>query len=141
MANLMNYIRHNDECTISIASYNDTGVAIPVIKGAWIGPKTEVPIKLHNNKDMAKWLVNRNLGGQPVTEASFKQWVTGKCKDKDYFPFISEIHEATVVAITKDMDKGRIESYHLTKLDNEAFLFMCVLTYGADSIEKTHRLV
>ena len=107
MANLMNYIKHGDECTVLISTQNEgSGPPIPIVKGAWVGPKTEIPIKLQNNKDLAKWLVSRGV----PNEAAFKQWIQGKSKDKEYFPFISEVYEATVLSINRDNDgKGETE--------------------------------
>ena len=104
-ANLMYHLRAGDSFTVSVGLKEGVDVEeaqVPLlVKKAWLGIKSEVPVKSADNLEFAAWLIERN-----ITEEEFLLWLADKVPPKPFFPLKSELYEAKVVMLIRENPKG-----------------------------------
>ena len=133
-ANLMNYIKHGDECIVQYSVHGDdgSGDSFPMIKRAWIGPETETKIAAAEDKEFAKWLVSRG-----IDEAKFKKWVSNvDVPHKSYFPFVADIYEAEIISILREKGGEQGMMLKILKLVKENPLALADNEKQAETTEK-----
>ena len=104
-ANLMYHLRAGERFQVLVALKEGVDVeeaqAPLLVKKAWLGERTETPIKSADNLDFAAWLIERN-----ITEEEFLLWLADKLPPKPFFPLKTELFEAKVVMLIRENPKG-----------------------------------
>ena len=113
-ANLMYNLRAGDRFEVSLTLKEGVDVEeadVPLlVRKAWLGVKSELPVKSADNLDFAAWLIERNL-----SEEEFLLWLADKLPPKPFFPLKSELFEAKVIMLIRENPKGDGALVRITK--------------------------
>ena len=105
-ANLNSVIKYGDLCQVEykIQPKQDEFVEdLLVVKKCHFGPRVEKPIRPGNDKSFSVFLSNRGMD-----ETGFLKWVYGQSATKPFFPFVSEIYEASIKEFVRDTSTNGI---------------------------------
>ena len=115
-ANLNSVLKYGDEFVVEYkiqpkkddSEYSDD---LLIVKTAWIGPRTQKPIRPCSDPQFSMYLSNRGMD-----ETGFLNWLYGLSPLKPYFPFVSDLYEGVVTSFVRDSSSDKVNGVLLCLL-------------------------